>query len=73
MFITLMIMWIIWLIPAVLYIYFKRGDWYLFIVPPMFFTIIGLVISCFSEITGILVIVFVHIFIIDVYRQRIKR
>lgn len=73
MLIALIILWVVWLIPTVLYIFWKRGDGYLFIIPPVVVTIIALIISCFSEVLGILVVVFIHIFLLGTFWQRINK
>ena len=73
MIIAIIILWIVWLIPALLYIYWKRGDWYLFIILPVFVTIIALCISVFSEVIGILAIVAIHIFLLGSFLQRMKK
>lgn len=73
MFIAIIILWIVWLIPTFLYIYWKRGDWYLFIIPPVVVTIIAVCISFFSEVLGILVIVVIHIFLLGAFWQRMKK
>ena len=73
MLIAIIVLWIVWLIPTLLYIYWKRGDWYLFIIPPVVITIIALCISFFSEELGILAIVAMHIFLLGAFLQRIKK
>lgn len=73
MLIALIILWAVWLIPTVLYICWKRGDWYLFIIPPVVVTIIALCISFFSEVLGILAIVGIHIFLLGAFLQRMKK
>lgn len=58
------ILWVIWFVPMLLYIIWKRGDWYLFIIPPAVITIIALCISIFSEILGVIAIIVIHIYLI---------
>ena len=70
---ALIILWIIWFIPMLLYIIWKRGDWYLFIIPPAIVTIIALCISIFSEILGIITILVIHIFLVVSFIVRIKK
>lgn len=62
--IAIVILWSVWLIPMFLYMIWKRGDWYLFIIPPTFTTIIALCISIFSVKLGIISIIGIHIFLI---------
>lgn len=71
--IAIIILWIVWLIPTLLYIYWKRGDWYLFIIPPVVVTIIALCISFFSEVLGILAIVAIHIFLLGAFWQSMNK
>lgn len=70
---TLIILWFIWCIPMLLYIVWKRGDWYLFIIPPTIITIIALCISIFSEILSITVTIIIHIYLIVSFISRIKK
>jgi hypothetical protein len=70
---ALIILWIIWCIPMLLYILWKRGDWYLFIIPPTVISIIALCISIFSEILSIIAIIIIHIYLIVSFLFRIKK
>ncbi len=70
---ALIILWLIWFVPISLYIIWKRGDWYLFIIPPTVITIIALSISVFSELLGIIAIIVIHIFISLYFLLRMKR
>ena len=71
--IALIILWIIWCIPSVLYIIWKRGDWYLFIIPPIVFTVISLIIAMFSEVLSVIAIIAIHIFLFISFLLRIKK
>lgn len=73
MILALIILWIIWCIPMLLYILWKRGDWYLFIIPPTVISIIALCISIFSEILSIIAIIIIHIYLIVSFLFRIKK
>lgn len=73
MILALIILWIIWCIPMLLYILWKRGDWYLFIIPPTVISIIVLCISIFSEILSIIAIIIIHIYLIVSFLFRIKK
>lgn len=64
MIMALTILWFIWFVPVLLYIIWKRGDWYLFIIPPAVITIIALCISIFSEMLGVIIIILIHIYLI---------
>ena len=64
MILALTILWVIWFVPMLLYIIWKRGDWYLFIFPPAVITIIALCISIFSEILGVIAIIAIHMYLI---------
>ncbi len=70
---ALIILWIIWFIPMLLYIIWKRGDWYLFIIPPVIITIISLCISIFSEMIGIMAIIVIHTSLIALFIVRMKK
>lgn len=67
MIISLSILWVIWCIPTLLYIIWKRGDWYLLIIPPAIISIIAILLSLVSECLGIVFIVGIHIFIVTTY------
>lgn len=73
MILALIILWIIWCIPMLLYILWKRGDWYLFIIPPTVISIIALCISIFSEILSIIAIIIIHIYLIVSFLFGIKK
>lgn len=73
MILALIILWIIWCVPMLLYIIWKRGDWYLFIFPPIVTTIIALGISIFSEILSIIAIIIIHIYLIVSFLFRMKK
>lgn len=70
---ALIILWIIWCIPMLLYILWKRGDWYLFIIPPIIITIIAICISIVSEMLGIVAIIIIHIYLVVSFLFRIKK
>ena len=70
---ALIILWIIWFIPMLLYIIWKRCDWYLFIIPPVIITIISLCISIFSEMIGIMAIIVIHTSLIALFIVRMKK
>ena len=61
------IMWIIWIVPTILYIYWRRGDWYLFIFPPIIITGIMIVLSFISNDLGIMFCVLLHLFLVGSY------
>lgn len=69
---ALIILWLIWFVPMILYIVWKRGDWYLFIIPPVVITIIAVCISIFSEVLGIIAIVVIHIYLVISFLLRWK-
>lgn len=73
MILALIILWLIWCVPMLLYIIWKRGDWYLFIFPPIVITIIALGISIFSEILSIIAIIIIHIYLIASFLFRMKK
>ena len=62
--IALIVLWIVWLIPAVIYIYWKRGDWYLCIFPPAVMTVLALCISIFSDTLAIIGLIGIHIYMV---------
>ncbi len=64
MILALIFLWLIWFVPILLYIVWKRGDWYLFIIPPVVITIIAVCISVFSEVLGIIAIIVIHIYLV---------
>lgn len=70
---ALIILWLIWFVPMLLYTIWKRGDWYLFIIPPTVITVIALCISVFSEILSIITIIVIHIFLIVSFWLRVKK
>lgn len=70
---VIIIMWLIWSIPMLLYIIWKRGDWYLFAIPPTVITIITLCISVFSKLLGIIAILVIHIFLIVSFLMRMRK
>ena len=70
---ALIILWIIWCIPSMLYIIWKRGDWYLFIIPPIIFTVIFLIIAIFSEVLGVIIIIAIHIFLVVLFLLGMKK
>ena len=67
------ILWIAWLIPALLYLFWKRGDWYLFIIPPVIVTIIAVCISFISQTLSIIVIVAIHVFLFVSFWHRMHK
>ena len=68
--IVIVFMWFIWLIPAFMYIFWKRGDWYLFIFPPLVVSVIALAISVFSEIIAIISIILIHVIMLFLFWRR---
>lgn len=62
--IALFILWFIWGIPIVLYVFWKRSDWYLFIFPPIFCTIIMLLLALLSSVFSIIFMVALHLILI---------
>jgi hypothetical protein len=67
------VLWIVWVIPAVIYIVWKRGDWYLFLFPPIVFSLVGWLISAFSEMIAMTVVAVIHIYLIISVIVRQKR
>lgn len=63
MFIALFLMWFLWLALSIIYIIWKREDWYLFLFPPLVITIISILLWCFSEILAIVFVTGIHIYI----------
>lgn len=63
--IALILTWVIWLVLAIIYIILKRGDWYLWLFPPLAITIVGVLLWFFSEVLGIIFVAVVHIYIVS--------
>lgn len=70
MIVAILLLWGVWCIPMILYIYWKRGDWYLFIFPPIVIMVISLFTSMISESVGVLTILGIHIILIISYIRR---
>lgn len=73
MIMAIIIMWIIWLVPVLLYIYWKRGDWYLLFFPPVIISIIARIVYVFSEMLSVLSLVLIHIILLVIWWNRIKK
>ena len=65
-------MWVIWFIPICLYIIWKRGDWYLFIFPPLCINVIMIFLSFISDTVSVLFCVCIHLFLIISFIKRKK-
>lgn len=53
MIIAMVILLIMWSIPMILYIIWRRGDWYLFLFPMLFSFVICAALSVISDILSI--------------------
>lgn len=73
MILSVIILWLIWFVPMLLYFIWKRGDWYLFIIPPVVITFISFCISFISEILGIIVIIVIHIYLVVSFLLRMRK
>ncbi|MDE7253762.1 MAG: hypothetical protein K2O32_12575 [Acetatifactor sp.] len=62
--IALIVLWIVWSIPAVIYICGKRSDWYIWIFPPAAMTVLALCISILSRALAIITIIGIHVYLL---------
>lgn len=64
MVIALIILAFVWIIPMVLYIIWKRGDWYLFLFPMIISFVISSVLALISNVLSIIFAIMVAIYCI---------
>lgn len=62
--IALIILFLVWGIPMILYIVWKRGDWYLFLFPMFLSTVICFVLAVISDVLSICFSIMAVIYIV---------
>lgn len=70
MIILYILLWVVWLIPMIMYIIWKREDWYLFVIPPIVLQMVMMALSIVSDVLSVSVCIVIHVLLLGAYYYR---